>query len=184
MAASTPIMLFEAGYGSLAETDPVAGAVAGAPLLTHTPGATPTGVNDHQLHGCKQWFKHAWRCIDGEMTWLGAHELAGSALNMYAATRKRAFALASLVVVFRGIGQGAECRVHTVLSSGRVRLISYLTHRAKQSLVATRAVVFMNNPLSGLLIFLGLLVQSPFTAVCGLWATMAATWVRCKTRTL
>lgn len=111
MATYAPITLHKAGYGSLADTDPVAGAVAGAPLLT--PGATPTGTDaddsdsTHQPRGCKQWCKHFWRCIDGEMTWLGAHELAGSALNMYAATRKRAFALASLVVVFRGIGQGA-----------------------------------------------------------------------------
>ena len=116
MAAYTPIMLHEAGYGSLAETDPVAGSIAGAPLVT--PSATPTGdnISTHQphAHGCKQWLKHVWRQIDGEMTWLGTHELAGSALNMYAATRKRAFALASIIVVFRGLGQG---RVLTYVGS-------------------------------------------------------------------
>ena len=131
MAAYTPIMLNE-GYGSLSDTDSVAGAIAGAPLVT--PGAgdgmTPTGstsTSTHQPHGCKQWFKHVWRCIDGEMSWLGAHELAGSALNMYAATRKRAFALASIIVVFRGIGQGAcvccvcVLRAHTFISTSASR---------------------------------------------------------------
>jgi urea transporter len=34
----------------------------------------------------------------------------------------------------------------------------------------------MNSPWSGFLIWFGLIVQSPFTALCSLWATGWATW--------
>jgi hypothetical protein len=34
----------------------------------------------------------------------------------------------------------------------------------------------MNSPVSGLLILIGLLIQSPFTGLCSLWATGWATW--------
>jgi solute carrier family 14 (urea transporter) len=61
--------------------------------------------------------------------------------SMYGAANVREWCLATLIVVFRGIGQ----------------------------------VVFMNSPLAGALIFAGLVVHSPFTAFCGLWATLSAT---------
>jgi hypothetical protein len=133
----------------------------------------------------------ACAAVDADMVWLNARGALGfedDSLLVHDARGWLAWWVAFTVVTLRGIGQvsssravGSSVLAHPLFDSScvdgfcRKRIHSFTCIWPPRSFRLAQ-VVFMNSPVSGLLILIALLIQSPFTGLCSLWATGWATW--------